>query len=210
MAVQSGLPQFPTPLNERDRFAAMLRVEHAAVKPVSARVPQLKPRAPALHGPTHSVRPNLKENTMKRTLFMLAALATLSAQAQTTVKDPWVRGTVAQQKSTGMFAQITSASGGKLVSGSSPVAGVVEIHEMAMDGNVMKMRAVPVLDLPAGKAVDLKPGGYHMMLMDLKRELKAGETVPVTLVIEDANKKRETVEVKATVRALASPDAHKP
>ena len=88
-------------------------------------------------------------------------------------------------------------------------AGVVEIHEMAMDGNVMKMRAVPGIDLPAGKTVDLKPGGYHVMLMDLKRELKAGETVPVTLVIEGADKKRETVEVKATVRALGSADATK-
>ena len=134
------------------------------------------------------------------TLLLAAGLA---AQAQTVVKDPWVRGTVAQQKATGLFAQITSTAGGKLVSASSPVAGIVEIHEMAMDGNVMKMRALPAgLDLPAGKAVDLKPGGYHVMLMDLKKELKAGDTVPVTLVIEGADKKRETVEVQAPVRAL--------
>ena len=146
---------------------------------------------------------------MKRTLVLIAVLAAFGAQAQTTVKDPWIRGTVAQQKATGMFAQVTSTSGGKLVAASSPAAGVVEIHEMAMDGNVMKMRAVPGIDLPAGKTVDLKPGGYHVMLMDLKRELKAGETVPVTLVIEGADKKRETVEVKATVRALGSADATK-
>jgi hypothetical protein len=83
------------------------------------------------------------------------------------------------------------------------VAGIVEIHEMAMEGNVMKMRALPAgLDLPAGKSVELKPGGYHVMLMDLKKELKAGDTVPVTLVIEGADKKRETVEIKAPVRAL--------
>ena len=146
---------------------------------------------------------------MKRTLVLIAVVAAFGAQAQTTVKDPWIRGTVAQQKATGMFAQVTSTSGGKLVAASSPAAGVVEIHEMAMDGNVMKMRAVPGIDLPAGKTVDLKPGGYHVMLMDLKRELKAGETVPVTLVIEGADKKRETVEVKATVRALGSADATK-
>jgi periplasmic copper chaperone A len=143
---------------------------------------------------------------MKRliTVFAVAALAgslSLSAQAQVTVKDAWVRGTVAQQKATGMFAQITSASGGKLVSASSPVAGIVEIHEMAMDGNVMKMRAIPGLDLPAGKAVELKPGGYHVMLMDLKQPLKAGETVPVTLVVESGGK-RETIEVKAPVKPL--------
>ena len=143
---------------------------------------------------------------MHKTFVMLATLLALGAQAQTTVKDPWVRGTVANQKATGMFAQITSASGGKLVSASSPVAGIVEIHEMAMDGNVMKMRAVAGLDLPAGKAVDLKPGGYHVMLMDLKKELKPGETVSVTLVVEGADKKRETLEVKATVKPLS--DSH--
>ena len=82
----------------------------------------------------------------------------------------------------------------------SSVAGVVEIHEMAMEGNVMKMRAVPGIELPAGKTVDLKPGGYHVMLMDLKQQLKDGETVPITLVIEGKDKKRETVEVKAPVR----------
>jgi len=87
---------------------------------------------------------NLKENPMfKQTLFVMAALMALGAQAQTTVAEPWVRGTVAQQKATGMFANITSAKGGKLVSASSPVAGVVEIHEMAMEGNLMKMRALP-------------------------------------------------------------------
>ena len=121
---------------------------------------------------------------MKKHLLALLAVAAFAAHAQTTVKDPWERGTVAGQKATGMFGQVTSTTGGKLVAASSPMAGVVEIHEMAMDGNVMKMRAVSGLELPAGKAVDLKPGGYHVMLMDLKRELKAGETVPVTLVIE--------------------------
>ncbi len=155
---------------------------------------------------------NQKENPMfKQTLFMMAALVALGAQAQTTVAEPWIRGTVPQQKATGMFASITSAKGGKLVSASSPVAGVVEIHEMAMEGNLMKMRALPSgLDLPAGKAVALKPGGYHVMLMDLKQQLKPRETVPVTLVFEAADKTRETVEVKAPVKALnAAPMDHK-
>ena len=146
---------------------------------------------------------------MKRSLILISALVALGAQAQTTVKDPWVRGTVAGQKATGMFGQITSAAGGKLVSASSPVAGVVEVHEMVMDGNVMKMRAVTGLELPAGKAVELKPGGYHVMLMDLKQELKAGESVPVTLVIEGTGGKRESVEVKAPVKALADSSGHK-
>jgi periplasmic copper chaperone A len=137
------------------------------------------------------------------------ALLARNAIAQTTVKDPWVRGTVAQQKATGMFAQITSPSGGKLVSASSPVAGLVEIHEMVMEGNVMKMRALTAgLELPAGKAVDLKPGGYHVMLLDLKQEVKAGSTVPVTLVVEGTDGKKETIEVKAAVRALGAPSSH--
>jgi copper(I)-binding protein len=141
-------------------------------------------------------------------MAVLFALSATGAVAQVTVKDPWVRGTVAQQKATGMFAHIIAAGGGKLVAGSSPVAGVVEIHEMAMQGDVMKMRAIPGgLELPAGKAVELKPGGYHVMLMELKQQLKEGETVPVTLVVEGKDGKRENVEVKAAVKALATPAA---
>lgn len=133
---------------------------------------------------------------------LLAAAPALSAFAQTAVQDPWVRGTVAEQKATGMFAKVTSTPGGKLVAASSPVAGVVEIHEMTMVDNVMRMRPIAGLDLPAGKAVELKPGGYHVMLMDLKQALKAGDTVTVTLVIEGKDGKRENVDVKAPVRAL--------
>lgn len=143
---------------------------------------------------------------------LVLALSSTLAVAQVSVKDPWVRGTVAQQKASGAFMQITSAAGGRLVGASSPVAGVVEIHEMAMDGNVMKMRAIPGLVLPAGKAVELKPGGYHVMLMDLKQALQPGQTVPITLVVEGAGGQRETVQVAAPVRALnqgAAPMHHK-
>ena len=136
-------------------------------------------------------------------LAVLALCAT-AAMAQTTVKDAWVRGTVAQQKATGAFMQITSAQGGKLLSVRSPAAGIVEIHEMSMNGDVMKMHAIPHLDLPAGKAVDLQPGSYHVMMMDLKQQLKAGDSVPLTLVIEGKDGKRETLEVKAPVKALGA------
>ena len=146
---------------------------------------------------------------MKKSLTVIAASLVLSAgpaSAQPTVKEPWVRGTVAQQKSTGMFAQIVSPGGGKLVSASSPVAGIVEIHEMVMEGNVMRMRALAQgLELPAGKTVELKPGGYHVMLMDLKQEVKAGESIAVTLVVEGKDGKKETIEVKAPVKALGAP-----
>lgn len=133
-------------------------------------------------------------------------LAATAAQAQTTVKDAWIRGTVAQQKATGMFGHFTSASGGKLVSGSSPVAGVVEVHEMSMEGNVMRMRALAAgLELPAGKTVELKPGGYHVMLMDLKQQLKAGDTVPLKLVVEGKDGKTETLELEVPVKAVNAP-----
>jgi copper(I)-binding protein len=145
--------------------------------------------------------------TLSTKLFFALTLAgaSLATQAQTTVSDAWIRGTVAQQKATGMFAKVTSASGGKLVSASSPAAGVVEVHEMKMEGDRMTMAAVPALDLPAGKAVELKPGGYHIMLMALKQPLKAGEKVAVTLVVEGKDGKRENVEVQAEVRALGMP-----
>jgi periplasmic copper chaperone A len=134
--------------------------------------------------------------------IMAATFTSVGALAATTVTDAWVRGTVPAQKATGMVAQVTSAEGGKLVSASSPVAKVVQIHEMAMDGQMMKMRQIPSLDLPAGQAVELKPGGYHVMLMDLKQQLKPGSTVPVTLVIEGKDGKRESVNVTAPVKAL--------
>ena len=142
---------------------------------------------------------------MKAFIFAITALAfAASASAQVTAKDPWVRATVPQQKATGVFMQLTAAKDAKLVSASSPVANVVEIHEMAMDNNVMKMRAIPGLALPAGKAVDLKPGGYHVMLIDLKAQVKDGDTVPVTLVVEGTDGKRETIELKAPARPLSA------
>jgi periplasmic copper chaperone A len=116
------------------------------------------------------------------------------------VKDAWVRTAVQGQKATGAFMKITAKDGARLVAGASPVAGVVEIHEMAMDGNVMKMRALPNgLELPAGKAVDLKPGGYHVMLMDLKSALPKDSTVPLTLVFKEAKGAESRIELKLPV-----------
>jgi hypothetical protein len=140
---------------------------------------------------------------MTPTRFALAAFASLlvalPAAAQVAVTDAWVRGTVAGQLATGAFMKLQSAKDARLVEASSPVAGVVEIHEMALENNIMRMRAVPSLPLPAGRPVELKPGGYHVMLMDLKQQVKEGEVVPVTLVVETAGR-REAIEVKASVR----------
>ena len=140
--------------------------------------------------------------------ILLAAAGSPAAFAQVKVDDAWVRATVPQQKATGAFMSLTAAKGARLVEVRSPVAGVVEVHETKMESNVMKMRAVPALELPAGKTVELKPGGYHVMLMALRQQVKEGETVPLTLIVEGPDKKRDTVEVKASVRALAA-EAHK-
>lgn len=138
-------------------------------------------------------------------LIALTANAWAQGSASVEIKDPWVRATVAQQKATGAFMQLTAKADSKLVETRSPVAGVVEVHEMAMENNVMKMRHLSQgLVLPAGKAVELKPGGYHIMLMDLKGQVKEGDTVPFTLVFEGKDGKRETVEVKAAVRPLVN------
>ncbi len=140
-----------------------------------------------------------------RLIPSLVALGfSMTAGAQVAIKDPWVRATVAQQTATGAFMQITAPTDSKLVDARSPAAGIVEIHEMKLENNVMKMRAVTALELPAGKAVELKPGGYHVMLMDLKGPVKEGDSVPLTLVFEGKDKKRETIEIKAAARSLTS------
>jgi len=121
--------------------------------------------------------------------FLAAALAAsaLAAQAQVNVGEPWVRATVAGQMATGAFMTLTAARPARLLGASSPVAGVVEVHEMRIEDKVMRMRAIESLDLPAGKPLELKPGGYHVMLMDLKRTLKEGETVSAAAIAGKAD-----------------------
>lgn len=137
-------------------------------------------------------------------LGALLALACSTLYAQTVeVKDAWVRATVPGQKGTGAFMSITARDGAKLVGASSPVAGVAQVHEMKMDGDVMKMRAMPSLDLPAGQTVQLKPGGYHVMMMDLKQTLPKGSTVPLTLRFKNAKGAESKVELKVPVSTVA-------
>ena len=141
--------------------------------------------------------------------LLLAGLLALSAPAfaqsiNVDVKDAWARPTVSQQSSTGAYMKLTASGPLKVVEVSSPVAGIVEIHEMFMDKDVMKMRAVNALALPAGQAVELKPGGLHVMLMDLKAPVKNGDVVPINLTLESADGKRQNLEVKAQARAMAT------
>lgn len=138
------------------------------------------------------------------TIVVAACVAQAQAQPTLTAKDAWVRGTVAGQTATGAFMSLQSGADSVLIGAESPIAGIVEIHESSMVNNVMRMREVPRLSLPAGKSVVLKPGGYHIMMMDLKQPLKVGEAVPIRLQVEARDKTVHSVEVTATVRALGA------
>ncbi|AVR89525.1 copper chaperone PCu(A)C [Thauera aromatica] len=138
----------------------------------------------------------------KLVLATLFALGAAPAFADVSVTDSWVRATVPQQKATGAFMQLKSDVPARLVAASSPLAGVVEIHEMRMEKDVMKMGPVPALELPAGQTVQLAPGGYHVMLMDLKAQVKEGDQVPLTLVVENHDGSRHSVELSVPARPL--------
>ena len=130
------------------------------------------------------------------------------------VRDAWVRQTVPGQSGTGAFMKLTAPAGARLIGAQTPVAGVAEVHEMKMKGDVMKMRALQGgLELPAGRTVELKPSGYHVMLMNLKQPIAKGATVPMTLRFEDARGVQSTLElnlpVGAPVAAAADGGGHK-
>ena len=108
-----------------------------------------------------------------------------------TVAAPWTRATPGGAKVAGGYLKVTNngAAADKLVGATTDIAGRVEIHEMSMSGGVMQMRPLDAgLELKPGQTVELKPGGYHVMFMDLKRQLKEGETVKATLQFEKAGK----------------------
>jgi len=139
----------------------------------------------------------------------LMVLAPGSA-APVEVSDAWVRRAVPGQSGTGAFMKLKAPAGTRLVGASTPVAGVAEVHEMKMEGDTMKMRALaPGLELPAGQVVELKPGGNHLMLMDLKQPVAAGGTVPITLRFMDAKgvASEQTLQVPVAVGAPGGGDA---
>ncbi|WP_447650906.1 copper chaperone PCu(A)C [Pseudomonas abietaniphila] len=144
----------------------------------------------------------LFSNVARVLLVSLLTAASASAFAQTSVDDAWVRTSVPGQPSSGAFMRITADTDSKLLSVSSPVARDVQIHEMSMTNDVMRMGPVDSVPLPAGKTVSLDPDGYHVMLMGLVGQIKAGDQVPLTLTVEDARGVRETIEVKAPARAM--------
>lgn len=136
--------------------------------------------------------------------FLAVSLMGAAAHAQTVeVRDAWARSTVPGQKASGAFMKLTAKEGTRLVGASSPVAGVTEVHEMKMEGDIMRMRAIAGLDLPAGQTVELKPGGYHVMLLDLKTALRKDSSIPLTLVFKDAKGVESKVELSLPVLSMA-------
>ena len=147
---------------------------------------------------TETHRPMSIETLVCASLLTLASLAAQAHEFKLgaiTIGHPYARATAAGQPTGGGFMKLVNGGGAdRLLSASAEVAKLVEIHEMKMEGDVMKMRQVDAIELQAGKTVELKPGGYHVMFIGLKAPLKVGDSFPVKLKFEKAGE--VTVEVK--------------
>ena len=121
-------------------------------------------------------------------IFSILSAFSFPAAAQVAIEKPWARATVPGAKVAGGYMVIRNqgAAGDRLVSATSPASAKVELHVHVNDNGVMKMREVPAYDVPARGAFELKPGGAHLMFMELKRPFKEGEKVPVKLKFEKA------------------------
>jgi len=147
---------------------------------------------------------------LKKLLCAVIVLAAASVHAQVEVTDAWVRATGQGQKATGVFMNLTAKKATRLVGVKTALTPMAEVHEMKMDKDVMKMQAVKALDLPAGQTVALKPGSYHVMLMDLKAPLAEGEHAVITLLFEDAAGVKTQQEVHAVAKKMARGGKDKP
>jgi copper(I)-binding protein len=141
--------------------------------------------------------------------IVIAGLTAPAAFAQSVkVENAWARATVPGQKTGSVYVDLTSASNAALVAVGSPLAARAELHSMSMDGGVMRMRALPRVELPAGQTVKLAPGGMHVMLVDLKQPLKAGDKVPLTLSVQSSGTSLTTLKIEAEVRGNGGGETH--
>ena len=127
--------------------------------------------------------------------FVIAPLMSCSQPSQLEVTDPWTRDTVGSVANAAIFMTITSPSADRLVSASTPAARKTDLMTMGHGGNVMEMKYLKGIDLPANKPVSLNPTGLHVWLANLNRPLKAGETFPLTLKFEQAGERKIEVPV---------------
>ena len=130
--------------------------------------------------------------------WLLAGVAAAADLVQ--VEEPWAKATVPGQKVGGAYMKIVARENLRLTGVKSAVAEMAQVHQMKMENGMMRMRAVPFLELPAGKTVKLEPGGYHIMLFDLRQSLVAGQKLKLELTVEDASKRQHRVAVQAVVR----------
>ena len=145
-------------------------------------------------------------------IFALTLMMPLAACADgVNVANAWVRPPAPGQTTASAYVELTSSRDAALVAAGSTSAARVEMHSMTVEGGVMRMRALPRIELPAGQTVKLAPGGMHLMLVDLKQPLKAGSTVPLVLSVQasgpSSGTSLTTLNVRAEVRA-AAPAAH--
>lgn len=138
-----------------------------------------------------------------RIAFLLAASLAMAAPALAVeavrVVNAWTKATVPGQKVAGVYMELQSPIDARVTGVSCHLARAAEIHSMKLEGGTMKMRPLKSLDLPAGKPVKLEPGGLHVMLFDIERQLRPGDRLPLTLTIETGQRTRE-VTVEAVVR----------
>jgi len=139
---------------------------------------------------------------MKHAVLALSALLFAFPALSDTVKvdGPWVRTTAPGQKVAGAFMDLTADADMTLVGGESPAARVVELHTMSMENGVMVMRPMKDIALPKGKTVQLKPGGLHVMLIDLKGQIKEGDKTPLTLTVQGADGKQQKLAVELAAK----------
>jgi hypothetical protein len=138
---------------------------------------------------------------IKILLTLSLLLASFCVNAAVEISDAWARATPPGQDVGAAYMNLKSDRAAKLIGASTPVADSVEFHEMSMNNGVMKMRMLETVALPAGKIVKLAPGGFHLMLFDLKKPLTAGETIAIELTLKDAKGKTTKQKVSVPVKA---------
>jgi periplasmic copper chaperone A len=143
------------------------------------------------------------------TLALGLLIASAGAVAQIKIDNAWARPTVPGQQGGGGYMTLQSPTADKLLSGSTPAAERFELHTMSMQGDVMTMREVKAIDLPAGQKVELKPGDLHVMFIGIKEPLKLGSKVPVTLKFEKAGEVKVEFEVMSQPAASGQKNEHK-
>lgn len=152
----------------------------------------------------------LNTKTFAALALGLAAAASLAQPAApVTAENAWARASVQGQKATGAFMSLTASEPLSLVGASSPVAGIAEVHEMKMEGDIMRMRPAAAIDLAPGKPLQLRAGGYHLMLMELKAPLKPGTSVPVSLLFKTAKGEPRKLDLSVPVAVTAPAASHK-